>query len=156
MRTTDRTATSAIPERLALLGLLALAACEGDRGPAGPQGPEGPGGGGGGGTDPDEPTPVVYDAGESVPELRLELVSLSGASGPNGEFVVGDTPVVEFTLSKSADEAWPLDELTAGMALVSGPSFNYQRVLPAEEDVLARSEALRDGRGCSSIRRPHG
>ena len=147
MQTTDRTATSAIPEHVArvaaLLALLTCAACEGDRGPAGPQGPGG--GGGGGGTDPDEPTPTVYAAGESVPELRLELVSLSGATGPAGEFVVGDTPVIEFTLTQSADVAWPLDELTAGMALVSGPSFNYQRVLPAEEDVLARSEELAEG-----------
>ena len=146
MQTTDRTATSAILERLAqlaaLVALVALGACTGERGPAGP---EGPGGGGGGGTDPDEPTPTEYESGDEVPELRLTLVSLTGASGPAGEFLIGDTPVVEFTLAKADDEPWPLDELVEGEALVSGPSFNYQRVLPAA-DLLADAVELELGR----------
>jgi hypothetical protein len=145
MRTTERTATCAIPEvarLVALASLLALGACEGDRGPAGPEGPKG--GGGGGGTDPDEPTPTEYEAGDEVPELRLALVSLGGASGPGGEFLIGDTPVVEFTLAKADGEPWPLDELGEGAALVSGPSFNYQRVLPLE-DVLADAVEIAEG-----------
>lgn len=144
MPTTDRTATSAIPELAriaALAGLLALGACEGERGPAGPEGP----GGGGGGTDPDEPTPTEYESGDEVPEVRLTLVALTGASGPAGEFLVGDTPTIEFTLAKADGKPWPLEELSAGEALVSGPSFNYQRVLPAA-DVLADALELEEGR----------
>ncbi|MSR62508.1 MAG: hypothetical protein EXS08_08690 [Planctomycetes bacterium] len=165
MWTTDRTATCVTPEslrngaasfgRAAALGLgvpraplsalglalgLALGACTGDTGPAGPQGP----GGGGGGTDPDEPTPTAYAAGASVPALVLRLEGLSGASGVNGEFLVGDTPALDFALEKANGDPWPLEEIDEGQALVSGPSFNYQRVLPLE-DVLARATKLSAG-----------
>jgi len=144
MSTTDRTATCATPERrlLALALLLALASCEGDTGPAGPVGPPGTGGGGGG----DEETPTVYAGGESVPELRVAITELLGASGPNGEFQVGDVPSVRFSLLKEDGTAWGLEELVAGEALLSGPTFNYQRVLPLEDDVLARAQSEGEGR----------
>jgi hypothetical protein len=132
--------------RILAVTFLALAACEGDRGPAGPQGPQGPGGGGGGGTDPDEPTRTEYEVGEAVPELVALIDSIGGASGPNGEFLVGDTISLEFSLEQGDGKPWKLAELTAGEALVSGPSFNYQRVLPSETDLAARAVEIAAGR----------
>ncbi len=109
---------------------LAATACEGDSGPPGPPGP--PGG-------DDEPTPTVYAPGEAAPELRAAITELLGASGPAGEFLVGDTLTVRFTLTKEDGSAWQLSELVSGEALVSGPTFNYQRVLPMTDDVLSRA-----------------
>jgi hypothetical protein len=145
MSTTDRTATCATPEPrwLVVSLLVALSACEGERGPAGPPGP---GGGGGGGTDPDEPTPTEYVAGEPVPELVARILALEGASGPGGEFQVGDALAVEFALEKEDGEPWTLEELVEGEALVSGPTFNYQRVLPAELGLTTRALETAPGR----------
>ena len=158
MSTTDRTATSVIREspsaagaRLSLSSRLAhalavslvclLGACEGDQGPAGPPGPPG----GDGEPDPPEPTPTEYAPGEAVPELVVSIDGLSGASGPAGEFLVGDTVSVDFSLAKANGDPWTLDELVEGQALVSGPTFNYQRVLPSE-DVLAGATQTGTGR----------
>jgi len=150
MSKTARTAICAIPEarlRLLALGLALLAgACEGDRGPAGPQGPPGSSGGGGGGTDPDENTPTEYTAGEDVPALIARIELLEGASGPGGEFLVGDVMTVEFALEKADGSPWLLEELGEGEVLVSGPTSNYQRVLPAETDLPTRAEELTPGR----------
>jgi hypothetical protein len=135
-------APSATPRSVRLLLALAcaLGACEGERGPAGPAG------GGGGGTDDEEPTPTEYEAGEPVPHLETRIEALEGASGPAGEFQVGDLVTVEFSLLKEDGEPWMLEELIEGEALVSGPSFNYQRVLPAETDVLERATEVAEGR----------
>src|SRR6185436_16794159 len=125
-----------------LRGLLGvLGAGEGDRGPAGPPG----GSGGGGNPNPPEPTPTAYAAGEPVPELVASIDSIGGASGASGAFLPGDSLSVEFTLSKANGDPWTLEELKEGQALVSGPSFNYQRVLPAT-DVRASATALGGGR----------
>ncbi|HEX6885289.1 MAG TPA: hypothetical protein VF530_18085 [Planctomycetota bacterium] len=125
---------------LALLG-----ACEGDTGPAGPAGPAGPPGGGGGG-DPDDLTPTAYVAGQRVPELIVRIEELSGASGPGGEFLVGDVLAVTFAVEKADGTPWKLEELDEAEALVSGPSTNYQRVLPVEGDVAARATLVEAGR----------
>jgi hypothetical protein len=134
MSTTDRTATCAIRE-LVLAALLAtlLGACEGDQGPPGPPGE--PGGGG----DEDEPTPTEYTAGDAVPRLSATIVELRGASGPAGEFQQGDVVTVVFRVEKEDGASWKLDELVSGEALVSGPTSNYQRVLPLEDDVRDRA-----------------
>jgi hypothetical protein len=146
MSTTDRTATSAIPEslgenpraRLLWLALLLLPlSCEGRRGPPGPAGGAGPGDSNPG--DDPEPTATEYEVGAFVPELLLEIRGLIGASGPGGEFLPGDVVSVDFTVTRSDGRPWSLGELEGGEALISGPTFNYQRVLPLQDDVLARS-----------------
>lgn len=117
--------------------LLLLAACEGERGPAGPPGPDDD-------PDPPAPTPTAYAFGADVPELVARIEGVSGASGPAGEFLPGDTLAFEFSLRKANGAAWTLEELDEGTALVSGPSFNYQRVLPAAE-VLAHATQVAAG-----------
>jgi hypothetical protein len=154
MKTTSRTATSVILEAATVRGLAGLAAlalflggCEGARGPAGAQGPQGPPGDDGTGGNPgDDGTPVEYEPGEAVPEVVAHIEGLSGATGPAGEFLVGDSLTVEFTLAKAADEAWDIAELTGGEALVSGPTTNYQRVLPLEVDLHERATEVAEGR----------
>jgi hypothetical protein len=92
-----------------------------------------------GNPDPGDPnTPTEYAASGRAGALA-RIDALGGASGPNGEFVVGDTVTVDFSLEKADGKPWKLAELTAGEALVSGPTTNYQRVLPSELDVAARA-----------------
>jgi len=133
----ERTATSATREPLAAALLaLALAACEGDKTVVVPPPP-------GGG--PDDPTSTVVQPGEEAPELRVAIAGLLGASGPGGVFVPGDVPTVRFTVTKADASPWQLVELVSGEALISGPSFNYQRVVPLRTDV--RAAAVDEGGG---------
>lgn len=117
---------------------LILCACEGDQGPQGPPGPPG-GGSGGGSGDEDEPTDDELERGEAVPGIELAVVSLTGASGADGSFQVGDRITVEYSLQKSDGSAWPLAEMDFGRILVSGPTFNYQLVIPELDDLATRS-----------------
>lgn len=119
------------------VSLLALSACEGQDGATGPAGP--PGDPGGSVTD-DELSPS-----EDSPGVNLAIVALSGGSGAGGAFEPGDTVSVRFTVTKDDASAWPLSELDLGRILLSGPSFNYQRVLPEVSDVIARSTENSDG-----------
>jgi hypothetical protein len=85
-------------------------------------------------------------AGEAVPALVARIEGLSGASGPAGEFLVGDTVTLQFALEKADGSAWKLEELVEGEALVSGPTTNYQRVLPLESGLPERATLLEEGR----------
>ena len=129
--------------RLLLLLPLLLTACEGDRGP---QGPPGSGGGGGGSTGGgDDPTNTKLERGEAAPGLSVTILALGGASGPDGDFRVGDHVSVDFVLSKDDGEPWRLEEMVFGRAHVSGPTVNYQRVLPEQEDVVGAATLLPAG-----------
>lgn len=115
-----------------LLGALACA--------RGPRGPAGPGG------DPDDggtPTDVERDA--QAPVLLVAITEVEGGSGVGGFFEPGDVLAVTFTLTQADGTPWGLSELSEGLALVSGPTFNYQRVLPAALDVLTSAEELASG-----------
>ena len=119
---------------LLLASACLTAGCEGDDGNAGPTGGGGP-----------TPTSTTVERGEDPPGIRLAVVRLSGGSGPGASFRVGDRITVTFTIEKDDGDAWHLDEMTAGAALVSGPSFNYNRVLPETTDLLAASVHGADG-----------
>src|SRR5580765_4923779 len=123
-----------------LVSLLALAAfaaagCQGDTGPAGPAGPQGPGG----------PTNTELRQGDSPPGLHVTILSVAGGTGTNGAFRVGDHLTVKYTLKKDDDTSWTLPEMGTARWMVSGPSFNYQRVLPEVSDVATASVANADG-----------
>jgi hypothetical protein len=115
--------------------LLGITACSGDDGSDGAQGPPGP----------SDPLSTQLEQGDDLPGLNVEIVGLSGGTGAGGSFKVGDRITVRFTLERNDGSTWPLSELSSGRVMVSGPTFNYQRVLPEKNDVLTRAVAFADG-----------
>jgi hypothetical protein len=119
---------------LALLALFGGAACH----PGGGGGGIPPGGG--------APTSNVVDPGEDAPAIVVTIEGLAGASGSDGSFRPGDRLTVVFALEQADGTDWGLAEMDSALALVSGPTFRYQRVLPAEEDLIARAVSRGNGR----------
>jgi hypothetical protein len=122
---------------LSALTLLAIAACTGDDGDPGPAGPPGPPGSGS--------TDAELEPGEDPPGVHLAILELTGASGAGGAFQVGDTLTVRFELTKDDGSDWDIGEMSFGRMLVSGPTFNYQRVLPEVSDIAAAAVQNGDG-----------
>jgi OmcA/MtrC family decaheme c-type cytochrome len=114
--------------------LLGATACTGDDGDQGPPGPPGPVG-----TD-DELT-----KGDPLPGLVIAVQSLTGGTASGGRFAVGNSLVVNFRLQKSDGSDWDIAELSSGRALVSGPTFNYQRVIAEKTDLLTTVVKQSDG-----------
>jgi OmcA/MtrC family decaheme c-type cytochrome len=122
---------------LAALLALAFAGCSGDTGPQGPQGPPGP---------PGSPlTNTVLERKDDAPGVQVTVVSMTGASGAAGQFEVGDHIAIKYSLAKDDGSPWILSEMGNGRAIVSGPTFNYQRVLPEKNDVVTASVDNGDG-----------
>jgi OmcA/MtrC family decaheme c-type cytochrome len=107
---------------------LGAIACKGSDGDTGPQGPPG-----GDGTD------NTLEQGDSLPGLTVSVVSLTGGSASGGHFRVGDRPRVNYRLQKTDGSDWDITELSSGRALISGPTFNYQRVILEQTDLLTAS-----------------
>ncbi len=120
---------------LPLLALLAACPEDGDDGPPGPPGPPG----GTGQTNED------LELDERAPGIVVNILGFSGGTGIGGNFLVGDSLTVEFTVKKDDGLAWDLDELDFARAMVSGPTFNYQRVLAEVSDVKAGATLNADG-----------
>jgi hypothetical protein len=91
------------------------------------------------------PTPTVLARGEPAPGVRVSIVAITGGSGPGGFFRVGDRPSVRFTLTKADGSPWGLAEMSFARILLSGPSFDYQRVLPEQSDLATRAAKSSDG-----------
>jgi hypothetical protein len=122
--------------RCSLLALVGAAvACKGDTGPQGPPGPPGSVG----------PTNTVIQRGDSPPGLHVAIESVTGGTDANSTFRVGDRVTVKFTLTKDDGTPWMLSEMGTARLMVSGPSFNYQRVLPEVSDVATASVENADG-----------
>jgi OmcA/MtrC family decaheme c-type cytochrome len=92
---------------------------------------------------PKEPTAVAGDA--DAPGIVLDIRAIEGASGADGTFQVGDRLTVTFTAKKNNGTAWRTDDFSSGRILVSGPTVNYQRVLPEQQDLLTASRLNADG-----------
>jgi hypothetical protein len=124
-------ATAALALALLCVGLAAVGCSDSDSGKKAP------------------PPPPVNDTdlprGESPPGVVLTVIELSGGSGPSGRFEVGDRLTVRYRVTKADGSPWGLGELEQGRILVSGPTFNYQRVLAERADLLSRSVANSDG-----------
>lgn len=121
----------------ALATLLAIAACSGDDGEQGPPGPPGPPGDGG--------TDDEIALGEDPPELQVTIEGLTGGTGPGGNFLSGNRMTIRFRVTKEDGSDWDITEFSSGRALVSGPTFNYQRVIAQVSDVQTTAVANSDG-----------
>lgn len=139
-RSVSRSPQRATALPLAALGLtLLLSGCSGSDGDRGPAGPAGPGGG------TTNPTSTEVVQGKSTPGMNLTILSLGGATGAGGNYAVGDRLVVTYTLKKNDGTDWDLSEMNFGRILVSGPSFNYQRVIPEVTNLATASVQNTDG-----------
>ncbi|NOT29613.1 MAG: hypothetical protein HOP15_04090 [Planctomycetes bacterium] len=116
------------------LSLAWLGGCTGDDGNTGAAGPSGSGS-----------TPTALDQGDDLPGIATVILALTGGTGPGGRFRVGDRLALNFRLQKSDGSDWDIAELSSGRALVSGPTFNYQRVIAEQTDVLTRTVQQADG-----------
>jgi OmcA/MtrC family decaheme c-type cytochrome len=70
---------------------------------------------------------------------------VTGASGADGTFQVGDTISVSFTLKNRAGKNLLPSEMDFLGMMVSGPTTNYQRVVAEQFDVAAKATANGDG-----------
>jgi hypothetical protein len=82
---------------------------------------------------------------ESGPGLSIQILALDGATGATGNFEVGDRIKVTYRMAKDDGTAWRLDEMGNTRAAVSGPTFNYQRVLAQVSDLRDTSVDNGDG-----------
>ena len=122
---------------LALFAAFALAACEGEKGDQGDTGPPGAGS--------DPPTPTTVAPGQPGPGIDANITAITGGTGPNGSFLVGDQLTVTFTLAHDDGTLWSLSEMVQGRITVAGPTFNYQRVIAELSDVVTRGVEVQRG-----------
>ncbi|MBI5362457.1 MAG: hypothetical protein HZA53_04705, partial [Planctomycetes bacterium] len=80
-----------------------------------------------------------------LPGIELAVLSLSGATGPGSRVRVGDTLAVRFTARKTDGTDWDIGEFDFASTLVSGPTFNYQRVVAEQTDVAGAAVQNTDG-----------
>jgi hypothetical protein len=90
-------------------------------------------------------TPTAIGRGQAAPEIRLTIESVTGASGADKTFQIGEQVSVRFSMRKTDGSPWRANEMSLGRILISGPSYNYQRVVPELDDVFARAVANADG-----------
>jgi OmcA/MtrC family decaheme c-type cytochrome len=92
-----------------------------------------------------ENTSTVVARTDDAPGVVIAITALAGASGEGGSFQVGDRVSVTFTIKKNNGSWWNIGEFASGRILLSGPSFNYQRVIPEKTDLVTASVSNADG-----------
>ncbi|MBK8178200.1 MAG: hypothetical protein IPK67_04770 [Planctomycetes bacterium] len=140
MKPLHGSAISQVLRHLALgaaLTLAALSSCTGKDGDRGPQGPAGPPGSG--------PVNTALAQGDDLPGVNVVITGVSGGSGAGGRFLPGDTLSVNFTLQQDDGTDWDIGEFGTMRALVSGPTFNYQRVMAEKSDLVTTAVLEDDG-----------
>jgi OmcA/MtrC family decaheme c-type cytochrome len=119
--------------RLLCLALVIANGCsDGNDGPPGPPGK-------------DLPINTKLTKTEDLPGLVVEVLGLSGGSGPNGNFRAGDKLRVTFKVSLKNGRPVPLAELNLIGMYAAGPSSNYNPILARVTDQAATSVANADG-----------
>lgn len=88
---------------------------------------------------PPDSTSRTLSRGDSLPGIQLDIVSVTGGSGPGGALRAGDRPLVTFRVLKTDGTPWLLSDFDVGRILLSGPTNNYQRVIPVQDDLVAGS-----------------
>ncbi len=63
-------------------------------------------------------------------DLKVEILDVTGATGPGGTFLAGDTPMVTFRMLRGDGSVVTVAETAAISGLMAGPTGNYQKVLP--------------------------
>jgi hypothetical protein len=129
-----RIRTPSLSVLLLAIALFGATSCKGEDGDTGPAGPPG-----------DPGTETELSQGDEVPGLIVEIQSVTGGSANEGRFLAGDTPRVNFRLKKSDGSDWDIAEMGTGRALLSGPTFNYQRVIEEQTDLVDVSVKQSDG-----------
>ena len=71
---------------------------------------------------------------DSLPGLHLAIVEVTGGAGANGAFQPGDSLHVRFRVTADSGCVVPLESLSGASVWFSGPTSNYQHVLPASRD----------------------
>lgn len=132
----ERRVPRGLTAALALLPAL-LVSCEGDDGATGPPGASAPAA--------TTPTAKSIDKDEAAPGVNIAITGVSGAGGATGNFAVGDTLSVTFTALKDDGSRWDITEFSFARAMVSGPTFNYQRVLAEVNNVATAAVENADG-----------
>jgi hypothetical protein len=91
------------------------------------------------------PIRTVLDPREDLPGLNIVVVSTARGSTSTGNLQAGDRVAVTFRLERDDGGAVPLAEVESMAALFSGPTDNYQLVLPQARDVRTAAVDNRDG-----------
>ncbi len=98
-----------------------------------------------------QPMDVYLDAWEDMPGLVPIVLAMGGSSNGDGSFAPGDTLGVTFKVTTKDGRLIPLKEIDAAGIWVSGPTTNYQHIIPSKadaillDDVLALSKLNDDG-----------
>ncbi|MBX3464219.1 MAG: hypothetical protein KF830_13690 [Planctomycetes bacterium] len=82
------------------------------------------------------PEPTV-GPNDPLPGVVVEIQAVRGGSGPSGRARAGDRLTVDFTVKRDNGEPLELATMARAAAMVSGPTFNYQRVIASQSDVIA-------------------
>lgn len=81
-----------------------------------------------------------------LPGVVVTIESIDGGSLPGGNARPGDRLAVVFRVADRDGAPLDLARFAVGRAMVSGPTFDRQRVLAEETNVLARAQRLAAGR----------
>jgi OmcA/MtrC family decaheme c-type cytochrome len=84
------------------------------------------------------PEPVV-GAGDALPGVVITMERVRGGTGPGGKARPGDRLSIDFRVTTDGNQPLELSTMARGAAMVSGPTFNYQRVIASQTDVLTRA-----------------
>lgn len=85
------------------------------------------------------PEPVVGST-DVLPGVVVTIEGVRGRPETPGRAEVGDRITVDFTVATSSGAPLELGKLARGAIMVSGPTFNYQRVIASQADVLTRAK----------------
>ncbi|MCA8953526.1 MAG: hypothetical protein KDE27_28700, partial [Planctomycetes bacterium] len=114
-----------------LLGLAVVAACDSNNNSPPPIGIA--------------PEPTVT-AADRLPGVDVEITAVRGGSGPGGNLRVGDLLEVDFTLATNDGDPLELSMFARGAIMVSGPTFNYQRVIESQSDLISAATKIALGK----------
>ncbi|MBI2920843.1 MAG: hypothetical protein HYY18_07125 [Planctomycetes bacterium] len=76
-----------------------------------------------------EPSDTTIEETEDLPGLNFTVVGVDGGSGDDGNFESGDSVHVTFTVTRDDGSALSITEVDRFEVHISGPTFNYQRVI---------------------------